>query len=188
MAATASTSWRVATGNAMLLALYLVPAWAWAAWQIWVSPIHGVFASANLGPAMFAANVLQLEPLDMVRFALLVALAKLTVVIFFMAFVVFSLSSLEHEREEGRELLHVGLTLAAIIAFVSTILAWRFGEAEALRLHATETLMILSAAIVVIADMPPAELVQDNEPLEVAAPGPVPVDVANSNDPRNAAA
>jgi hypothetical protein len=35
---------------------------------------------------------------------------------------------------------------------VSTVLAWRFGEGEALQLHATETLMILSAAIVVIVE------------------------------------
>jgi hypothetical protein len=187
MAATASASWRVATGNAMLLALYLVPAWAYAVWKIWVAPIHGLFATANLGPAMFAANFLHLEPLNLVRFALLVALAKFTVVVFFIAFAVFSLSSREDEREEGRELLHVGLALAAIVAFVSTILAWRFGEAEALRLHATETLMILSAAIVVIADVPQAELVQDNVPLEAAMPDPVPVDVANMNNTRNVA-
>lgn len=188
MAATASTSWRVATGNAMLLALYLVPAWAYAVWKVWAAPVHGLFATANLGPAIFAANYLQLEPVNLVRFALLVALLKFTVVVFFIAFVVFSLSSRDDEREEGRELLHVALALASTVSFVSTLLAWRFGEAEALRLHATETLMILSAAIVVIVDVPQAELVQDNVPLEAAAPGPVPVDVANTNDPRNAVA
>ena len=172
-----STSWRVATANAMLLACYLVPAWAWSVWKIWVAPMHGLFDDANLGAAIFATNILQLAPPDVVRFAMLIALLKFTVVVFFLAFVVFSLSSLEHEREEGRDLLHVGLTLASVISFVSTLLAWRFGEAEALRLHATETLMILSAAIVVIVDVPrspaaevpaPAELVVGQETRKAA--------------------
>lgn len=154
MAATASTGWRVATANAALLACYLVPAWAFSVWKIWLAPMRGLFDVANLGPAIFATNVLQLGPGALVRFAMLVGLVKFTVVVFFVSFVVFSLSSLADEREEGRELLHVGLALAALLSFVSTVLAWRFGEAEALRLHATETLMILSAAIVVIFDLP----------------------------------
>jgi len=156
MASAAQGKWRVATANGMLLACYLVPAWAFSVWKIWTAPVRGLFDVANLGPAIFAANMLQLAPPDLVRFALLVALIKFTVVVFFVAFIVFSLSSLQHEREEGAELLHVGLALAATVSIVSMALAWRFGEGEALRLHATESLMILSAAIVALVDVPQA--------------------------------
>jgi hypothetical protein len=144
----------MASANGLLLGCYLVPAWSVVVWKIVTAPVRGLFDVANLGPAIFASDILRLMPVDMLRFAYLVALAKFTVIAFFIAAACFTLSSQPHEQEEGDELLHVALALASIVSTASMALAWWFGEGDALRLHATETLMILSAAIVAVIDLP----------------------------------
>lgn len=175
--AVSQRKWRMASANGLLLGCYLVPAWSIVVWKIVTAPVRGLFDVANLGPAIFASDFLQLMPADMLRFAYLVALAKFTVIAFFVASVCFTLSSEPHEQEEGDELLHVALALASIVSTASMALAWWFGEGDALRLHATETLMILSAAIVAIIDPPAPRTAGDPEEAfadrlaEAASPG-----------------
>jgi hypothetical protein len=109
------------------------------------------------------------------RFALFVALAKVTVVLFFACFVSLSIVGDPAHGDDRDELLHLGLALASIFSVASMLVAWRFGEGEAMRLHATESLMLLAAVVVAAVDMPrpragisvpaePAEpVVQDNK-------------------------
>jgi uncharacterized membrane protein YoaK (UPF0700 family) len=100
------------------------------------------------------------------RFALFVALLKMTVVLFFACFVSLSIIGDKEHRQDRDELLHIGLTLAAVISVASMLLAYHFGSTEALRLHATETLMIVAACVVAVIDEPrqPADIDVSVEP------------------------
>ncbi len=135
-------------------------------------PGRGLFDRANIASTTFAADYLHLEPEGLMRFALFVALAKMTVVLFFACFVTLSIIGDKEHRQDRDELLHIGLALAAVISVTSMLLAYHFGAAEALRLHATETLMIVAGCVVAIIDEPrqPADIDVSVEPAAPAVP------------------
>lgn len=174
-------NWRIAAANGALLAAYLVPAWTVAAARLYLDPVDGLFDDANVAFAILAGDHLQLAPGAFVRFALFLGLARIIVAVFFASFVWLSILGDETFHADRDECLHIGLTLAAVVSVAGMLLAYRFGEAEAMRLHATETLMIVAAAVVAIIDEPrrpadiPADarsadpLVQDNKDWPAAA-------------------
>ena len=151
-----STSWRISSFNGVLLAAYFIPTWTMIAFKIMVSPIHGLYEQPNISVALFISDHLQLAALTTVRFAWLLALGRLTVVAFFVTFVAFI--SRPSIRKSGGcdEALAMALAIGSVISFASMVLASQVGEAEALRLHATELLMLLGTAIVLLVE-PPAE-------------------------------
>jgi hypothetical protein len=172
---------RISTANGVLLAVYLVPAWMISALHIYNNPARGLFNAANIAFTSFAANYLHLAPEGLMRFALFVALVKITVVFFLACFVSLSVLGDETHGGDRDELLYIGLALASAVSVFSMLAAYRYGEAEAMKLHATETLMIVAAAVVAVIDVPrpqadipvsvePAEpLVQDNKGMSAAA-------------------
>jgi hypothetical protein len=89
-----------------------------------------------------------------VRFAWLLALGRLTVVAFFALFLVLALRGAIRKRGSGDEALGVALVIGSIISFVSMITASQVGEVEALRLHASELLVMLGTGVVMLFDSP----------------------------------
>jgi len=53
------------------------------------------------------------------------------------------------------EALAVALAIGSVISFASMLMASQVGEIAALRLHATELLMLLGTAIVLLVERPP---------------------------------
>ena len=149
-----ATNWRISTFNGALLAAYFIPTWTIVACRIIVSPIHGLYERPNISVALFMSDYLQLSALTTVRFAWLLALGKLTVVAFFAIFVVFITRAPVRKAGGCDEALGIALTIGSIISFVSMILASQVGETAALRLHATELLMLLGTAIVLLVERP----------------------------------
>jgi hypothetical protein len=149
-----ATNWRISTFNGALLAAYFIPTWTIVACRIIVSPIHGLYERPNISVALFMSDYLQLSGLTTVRFAWLLALGKLTVVAFFAIFVVFITRAPVRKAGGCDEALGIALTIGSIISFVSMILASQVGETAALRLHATELLMLLGTAIVLLVERP----------------------------------
>jgi hypothetical protein len=149
-----ATNWRISTFNGALLAAYFIPTWTIVACRIIVSPIHGLYERPNISVALFMSDYLQLSALTTVRFAWLLALGKLTVVAFFAIFVVFITRAAIRKSGGCDEALGLALTIASIISFVSMMLASQVGETAALRLHATELLMLLGTAIVMLVERP----------------------------------
>jgi hypothetical protein len=80
----------------------------------------------------------------------------MTVVAFFAVFLVFI--SWPSIRKSGgcNEALGMALAIGSIISFASMLMASQVGEIGALRLHATELLMLLGTAIVLLVE-PPAQ-------------------------------
>ena len=134
----------------MLLAAYFIPTWAIIACRIMVSPVHGLFERPSVSVALFISDHLQLASLTMVRLAWLLALGRLTVVGFFAIFVFFAARALIRKTGGGAEALAIALAIGSVISFASMMLASRVGEMEAVRLHATELLMMLGTAVVML--------------------------------------
>lgn len=147
--------WKISTFNGALLASYFIPTWAIPAAKIVISPVHGLFYErANVAAAMYVSDYLQFGAVATVRFAWLLALAKLTVVAFFAVFVAMILRVPTRNRGAADEALALALGLGSVVSFVSMLLAAKVGEPAALRLHATDLLMMLSIGIVALVETP----------------------------------
>lgn len=150
-------NWKVSTFNGALLASYFIPAWAIPAAKIVISPVHGLFYErANIAAAMYVSDYLQFGAVATVRFAWLLALAKLTVVGFFAVFVAKILREPGRNQGAADEALGLALVLGGVVSFASMLLADKVGEPAALRLHATELLLMLSIGIVALVETPSA--------------------------------
>jgi hypothetical protein len=149
-----STNWRISTFNGALLAAYFIPTWTIAALKIMISPIHGLYERPNISVALFLSDHLQLAGLATVRFAWLLALGKLTVVAFFAIFVVLITRAAIRKTGGCDEALALALGIGSLISLVSMAMASTVGESAALRLHATELLMLLGTGIVLLVERP----------------------------------
>jgi hypothetical protein len=163
--------WKISTFNGALVAAYVIPTWAIPAIKIVISPVHGLFYErANVAAALFMSDYLQLSALATVRFAWLLALAKLTVVAFFAVFVALIVRVPTRNRGASAEALALAVALGSVVSFASMILAAKVGEPAALRLHATELLLLLSIAIVMLVETPRAAARPVAHAAEPAAP------------------
>jgi hypothetical protein len=151
-----STNWRISSFNGALLAAYFIPTWTIVAFKIMISPIHGFYERPNVSVALFASDHLQLAAMTTVRFAWLLALGKMTVVAFFAVFVFFLTRPSIRKTGGCDEALGIALAIASVISFASMLMASQVGETAALKLHATELLLLLGTAIVLLAE-PAAE-------------------------------
>lgn len=151
-----STNWRISSFNGALLAAYFIPTWTIVAFKIMISPIHGLYERPNIAVALFISDHLQLASMTTIRFAWLLALVKLTVVGFFAIFL--GLITRASIRKTGGcdEALAMALAIGSVISFASMLMASQVGEPEALKLHATELLMLLGTAIVLLVERPAA--------------------------------
>jgi hypothetical protein len=151
-----SRSLRIGTFNGALLAAYFIPTWTIVAFRIMISPVQGFYELPNVAVAFFVSDHLHLAAITTIRLAWLLALGKLTAVAFFAIFLVFLTRAAIRKRGGCDEALAIALAIASVISFASMVMASQVGEAAALRIHATELMLLLGAAIVLVAE-PPAE-------------------------------
>ena len=151
-----STNWRISSFNGALLAAYFIPAWTIVAFKIIISPIHGLYEQPSIAVALFVSDHLQLAAVSTVRMAWLLALGRLTVVAFFAIFAVMLTRASIRKTGGCDEALAIALAIGSAISFASMLLASQVGETGALKLHATELLMLLGTAILLLVE-PPVE-------------------------------
>jgi hypothetical protein len=149
-----STNWRISSFNGALLAAYFIPTWTIVAFRILISPIHGFYERPNISVALFISDHLQLSAMTTIRLAWLLALGKLTVVAFFALFLVLIARAAIRRAGGCDEALGIALAIGSVISFVSMLMASQVGETMALKLHATELLMLLGTAIVLLVERP----------------------------------
>jgi hypothetical protein len=149
-----SKNWRISSFSGVLLAAYFIPTWAIIAWQIVTSPVRGLFERPSVAVALYATDHLQLPTMTAVRFVWLLALGRLTVVAFFALFLVLTVRAVIRRQGSGNEALAIALTIGSVLSFASMLMASQVGEIEALRLHASELLVMLGTAIVTVFDHP----------------------------------
>ncbi len=149
-----TTKWRISSFNGALVAAYFIPAWTVVAFRIMVSPIQGLFERPNVAVGLFITDHLQLAAMPTVRMAWLLALGKLTVVAFFSIFLVLLTRAKVRKSGGCDEALTIALVIGSVISFASMLMASKVGETAALRLHATELLMLLGTAIILLVERP----------------------------------
>lgn len=147
-------NWRISTFNGALLAFYFIPAWTIVAFRIMVSPIQGLYDRPNISIAMFMNDHMHLDPMSTIRFGWLLALGKMTVVAFFAVFLLFTTRASIRKSGGCDEALTLALIIGGIISFISMVMASRVGEVAALRLHATELMLMLGTAILMAIEPP----------------------------------
>ena len=150
-----STNWRISSFNGVLLAAYFIPTWTIAAFRIMLSPIHGFYERPNVAVALFVSDHLQVSGLTMIRLAWLLALGKLTVVAFFALFLVLITRAAIRKTGGCDEALAMALAIGSAISFAEHAdgIAGA-ARVEALRLHATELLLLLGTGIVLLLERP----------------------------------
>jgi hypothetical protein len=144
----ATNNWRISSCTGVLLACYFIPTWTITAFSIMVSPVRGFFELPNVAAAFFISDYLQLAATGTVRAAWLLALGRLTVVAFFAIFLVLVFRATIRKSGGSDEALSIALGIGSVISFTMMLMASKVGETEALRLHATELLMLLGTVIV----------------------------------------
>jgi hypothetical protein len=149
-----SANWRISSFSGAMLAAYFIPTWAMVAFRIVISPIHGFYERPNISVALFISDHLQLAGMATVRMAWLLALGKLTVVAFFAIFLVLLTRAAIRKTGGADEALAIALAIGSVISFASMVMASQVGETAALRLHATELLLLLGTAIVMLTERP----------------------------------
>jgi hypothetical protein len=148
------SNWRISSINGALLAAYFIPSWTIIAFQIMVSPVHGLYERPSVSVALFISDHLHVVSITTVRFAWLLALGRMTVVAFFAIFLVFLTRPSIRKSGGCNEPLGIALAIGSVLSFASMVMASKVGEPEALRLHATELLMLLGTAIVLLVERP----------------------------------
>jgi hypothetical protein len=148
------TDWRISSFNGVLLAAYFIPTWAIVAYRIMISPIQGLYERPNVSVALFISDHLQLAAMTTVRFAWLLALGKLLVVGFFAIFVVLLTRASIRKAGGCDEALAMALAIGSVISFASMVMAAQVDESQAIKLHATERLMLVGTAIVLLVEPP----------------------------------
>jgi hypothetical protein len=149
-----STNWRISSYNGALLAAYFIPTWAIVAYRIMVSPIHSLYERPNIAVGLFISDHMQLAAMGTARAAWLLALGKLTVVAFFAMFLASLARAAIRKTGGSDEALAIALGIGSLISFASMVMASQVGETAALRLHATELLMLLGTGIVLLVERP----------------------------------
>jgi len=166
-----STNWRISSFTGALLAAYFIPTWAIIAYRIVLSPIHSFYERPNVSLAFFASDYLQLAATGMVRTAWLLALGRLMVVAFFAMFVLLLMRSAIRKTGGWDEALLVALGIGSVICFAMMVMASLVHETEAMRLHATELLMLLGTTIVLMIEGPAKPQAEERtDPLTFAEP------------------
>jgi hypothetical protein len=149
-----STNWRISSFSGALLAAYFIPTWTILALRIMVLPIHSFYERANVSLAFYASDYMHLGATGIVRAAWLLALARLTVVAFFAIFLVFLTRPAIRKSGGCNEALAMALGIGSILSFAMMLMASKVHEIEAMQLHATELLMMLGTAIVMLVEKP----------------------------------
>ena len=149
-----STNWRISSFNGALLAAYFIPTWTIVAFKIMISPVHGLYEQPNIAVALFISDHLHLAAITTIRLAWLLALGKLTVVAFFAIFLVLITRASIRRTGGCDEALAMALAIGSVISFASMLMASQAGETAALRLHATELLLLLGTAVVLLVEGP----------------------------------
>lgn len=163
-----SKDWRISTFNGTLLACYFIPSWTISALKIWISPIRGFYDRTNIAAAMYVSDYLSLPAMGTIRLAWLLALGKVTVAAFFLVFLLLVIRAAIRNKGGCDEALAFALGLGAFISMASLIAASKVGELAALRLHASESLLLIGAAILLIVDTDPATVSSREEQTSTA--------------------
>ena len=149
-----ATNWRISSFNGALLAAYFIPAWSMIAYKIMFDPVHALYELPNISAALYVSDQLHMSGITLVRLAWLLALARIMVIGFFAIFLLMLCRPAIRRSGGCDEALSISLGVGSLISFACMLMASKVGETAAMRLHATELLLMLGTAIVLVVERP----------------------------------
>jgi hypothetical protein len=148
------SNWRIGSINGALLAAYFIPVWGVISYDIMFAPVHALYEQANISAALFVSDHLQLAGMNLVRTAWLLALCRFAALAFFAVFLAMLCWPSTRKSGGCDEALGMALGVGSLISFACMVMASQVGETGALRLHATELMLMLGAAVVLVLERP----------------------------------
>jgi hypothetical protein len=148
------SNWRIGSFNGALLAAYFIPAWSIISYNIMFAPVHALYEQPNISAALYVSDHLNMAGMNLVRVAWLLALGRFAVVAYFVVFLAMLCWPSTRKSGSCDEALGIALGIGSLISFACMVMASTVGETGALRLHATELLLMLGTAIVLVFDRP----------------------------------
>jgi hypothetical protein len=140
---------RLGSVNLALLSLYFFPLWGRGAYRALVSPYYALEDRARTAAAIYLRQLFDLAPGSLVTIAHVLAGIKLVVAAAFACYLIEFTRSLVMRREVDRDTTDVVLILAVVGVALSALSALALGDAAAMRLAATQTLMIAGATTII---------------------------------------
>lgn len=160
---------RLGMVNLALVSLYFVPVWGHDAFRALVSPYGGFENPAQTAAATYFRELFDLGLAGLIRTGEILAVIKLVIAAAFVAYLIEFCRALVRGREANRETVDVVLVLALLAIPLWLAPAFTLGDAAALRLQATQFLLLMSAAVVIMIDraaesaiVPPANQAKSN--------------------------
>jgi hypothetical protein len=135
--------------NLALLSLYFVPIWGRDAVRALISPYNGLDDRVHAAAAIYFRQLFDLGTNGLILTSHMLAGVKLVIAAGFAAYAIEFLRSWVTGRDSDRETLDVALTLALVGIVIWALPALALGDAELIRLYATQMLMVVGAVIVV---------------------------------------
>lgn len=157
------SNWRIGSINGALLAAYFIPVWGMIAYGIMFAPVHALYEQPNISAALFVSDHLHVAGMNLVRVAWLLALGRFAVLAFFAVFLVMLCWPSTRRSGACDEALGMALGIGSLISFACMVMASTVGETGALRLHATELLTMLGAAVVLVMERPVQKVAATND-------------------------
>ncbi|HEY0849127.1 MAG TPA: hypothetical protein VGD96_04390 [Bradyrhizobium sp.] len=148
------SNWRIGSINGALLAAYFIPVWGMIAYNIMFAPVHALYEQPNISAALFVSDHLNMAGMNLVRVAWLLALGRFAAIAFLAVFLVMLCWPSTRRNGACDEALGIALGIGSLISFACMLMASQVGEGGALRLHATELLLMLGTAIVLVFERP----------------------------------
>ncbi len=136
--------------NFALVSAYFVPAWGHAALRVLTSPYSGFEDRAHAVAAIYLRDVFDLGLTGLIRTSELLAGLKMVIAAAFVAYLIEFARALATRREPNRETVDVVLLLALATSMIWILPTLNLGDAGLIRLQATQFLLLVGAAVVIM--------------------------------------
>jgi hypothetical protein len=143
---------RLGQVNFALVSAYFVPVWGHDALRVLTSPYNGFDDRAHAVAAIYVRDAFDLGLAGLIRTSEMLAGLKLVIAAAFLAYLIEFARALAMRREPNRETVDVVLLLALAAALIWILPTLTLGDPALVRLQATQFLLLLGAAIVIVVE------------------------------------
>jgi hypothetical protein len=136
--------------NFALVSAYFVPAWGRDALRVLTSPYNGFEDRAHAVAAIYFRDVFDLGLTGLIQTSEVLAGLKLVIAAAFVAYLIEFARALVMRREPNRETVDIVLLLALATSMIWILPTLKLGDPGLVRLQATQFLLLLGAAMVIM--------------------------------------
>jgi hypothetical protein len=149
---------RLGSVNLALLSLYFFPVWGREAIRTLMSPYGGLADGTHAAAAIYVRQVFGLGFNGLALTSHVLAGVKLVIAAAFVAYVIEFARASATGREADRETIDVLLILAVVGILIAALPALALGEAQVIRLLATQMLLVAGAITIIVVERHVASL------------------------------